>query len=99
MKNQPTVFLVLVLFCSLVVVIPDCFGDDLKPAIEIRADGSIYPDNSPIRRDGDIYTVTEDVKVVGKTAIFIQKSNLVLDGAGHTIKGTGAYSGVVMWLT
>jgi hypothetical protein len=51
--------------------------------ILIRPDGSIYPDDVPIQRNGNVYTFTGDISATMK----IQKSNIVLDGAGYTLSG------------
>jgi hypothetical protein len=51
--------------------------------ILIRPDGSISPDDVPITRNGNIYTFTDNIRATMK----IQKSNIVLDGAGYTLSG------------
>ena len=60
--------------------------------IYIRADGSVDPPSAPIERDGDVYTlkgnITSDTDIY--TLIAIQRSNIVVDGAGYTVQGTGA---------
>jgi parallel beta-helix repeat protein len=52
----------------------------------IRADGSIDPSDVPIHRNGDIYTLTEDIY----GSIVVERDNVVVDGAGYTLQGTGA---------
>jgi parallel beta-helix repeat protein len=51
--------------------------------IYIRPDGSIDPSNAPIRRDGDIYTFTNNIT----DEIVVQRSNVVVDGAYYTLQG------------
>ncbi len=51
--------------------------------ILIRPDGSISPSDVPIERNGDTYTLQADVYGTLK----IQKSNIILDGAGYTLHG------------
>jgi len=51
--------------------------------IHIRADGSIDPVGAPIQRDGDIYTLTGDAD-----GINVNRSNMTLDGNGHTLSHT-----------
>jgi hypothetical protein len=60
----------------------------------IRADGSVSPTSAPIVQNGNIYTFTDNLYA----AIKIQKSNIVLDGAGYTL--SGPYNGTAMdvWL-
>ncbi|RLC80787.1 MAG: hypothetical protein DRI61_04985, partial [Chloroflexi bacterium] len=60
--------------------------------IYIRADGSIDPPTAPIQRDGDIYTFTDNIY----DEIVVEKSNIIIDGAGYTLQGSG--SGTGFWL-
>ncbi|MGF3521812.1 MAG: right-handed parallel beta-helix repeat-containing protein [Candidatus Bathyarchaeia archaeon] len=52
--------------------------------IRINADGSLEPANVPIRRDGDVYTFTGNVDA----SIVVDRDNVVIDGAGYTLRGT-----------
>jgi len=64
------------------------------PNITIRADGTIEPQDVPIQRIGNIYTLTDDI--VNQT-LRIQRDNLVIDGAGHKIQGViNAPEGIVL---
>jgi len=58
--------------------------------IYIRADGSINPSTAPIVRSGDLYTFTNDIS----GSIIVEKDNIVVDGAGHTLQGTGNEIGI-----
>jgi len=51
--------------------------------IFIQPDGAVNPANTPIQRNGDIYTLTGNVY----DPILVQKSNITLDGAGYILKG------------
>jgi len=62
--------------------------------IVIQPDGAFTPQTAPIQRDGDTYTFTGDVY----GTIRIQKSNIVLDGAGHTLIGPYNGSQVNVWV-
>jgi len=53
--------------------------------IYIRADGSIDPLTTPIERDGSLYTFTDDIF----ETIVVQKSNIVVDGDGYKLQGSG----------
>lgn len=57
-----------------------------EPAFIIRTDGSIEPSTAPLRRDDDIYTLTDNI--VGHT-IIVERNNIVLDGGGYSLKGNG----------
>lgn len=54
--------------------------------IYIRADGSVDPATTPIQRNGDYYTFTADIS---EHHIVIQRDNIVVDGAGHSLKHSG----------
>jgi parallel beta-helix repeat protein len=54
--------------------------------IYIRADGSVYPDDGTIIRDGDLYTLTQNI-TSDTNGIVIERNNMTLDGAGHTLQG------------
>ena len=62
--------------------------------IFIRADGSVEGTDK-IQREGDVYTFLEDIVVNGSAieGIVIEKSNIVFDGAGFTLLGTGDEAG------
>jgi nitrous oxidase accessory protein NosD len=50
----------------------------------IQSDGKLNSTTAPIIRDGDNYRFTDDI--VNQT-IVIQRDNIVIDGAGHTLQG------------
>jgi len=54
--------------------------------INIRADGSVDPSTAPIQRNGNLYTFTADIY----DSVVVERSNIVLDGAGYKIQGTRA---------
>jgi parallel beta-helix repeat protein len=55
--------------------------------IYIRADGSVDPPDAPILNAGNLYyTFTADIY---DCDVVVEKDNIVVDGAGYTIKGTG----------
>jgi hypothetical protein len=55
------------------------------PNIVIKSDGTVEPETEFIKRDGNVYTLTNDL--VRNYAIKIQCSNIVFDGAGCVING------------
>jgi parallel beta-helix repeat protein len=63
------------------------FIQEKKSTIYINSDGSIDPPTAPISRDGDIYTLTDDVS----ESVFIHKSGITLDGAGHKIESSATH--------
>jgi hypothetical protein len=59
------------------------------PIIHINADGTITPQTDLISRNGNLYTLNDDMN---GTQISIECSNIVFDGNGHSItikEGTG----------
>lgn len=57
-----------------------------EDTIYIRSDGSIDPPKSSITFNGEIYTFRGDIS----GSIIIERDNVVIDGAGYTLRGTGA---------
>ncbi|MEM2971539.1 MAG: NosD domain-containing protein [Candidatus Bathyarchaeia archaeon] len=51
----------------------------------IKDDGSVYPSTAPIQRDGNLYTFTNNIY----DEIVVWMNNIVIDGAGYTVQGTG----------
>ena len=62
-----------------------------QPAFTIRSDGSVDPPTAPIQRNGEIYTLTDDI--IGYT-IAVERDNAVLDGGGYMLQGNGNSTGV-----
>jgi parallel beta-helix repeat protein len=58
--------------------------------IYIRADGSVDPPTAPIQRDGNIYTFTDNIY----DKIVVERDNVVVDGAGYKVQGTGSGTGI-----
>jgi nitrous oxidase accessory protein NosD len=56
------------------------------PYITIKRDGSVEPETDFIVKTGSTYTLTANL--LYNYAVRIQCSNIIFDGAGHTINGT-----------
>jgi hypothetical protein len=83
--------------CSLLIVtllFASAKAQPQPPTIYIRQDGSIDPPTAPIRRDGDIYTFNEDAFA----RIYVQRSNIIIDGAGYTLRGPYNGTKTDMWI-
>jgi parallel beta-helix repeat protein len=65
--------------------------------IYIRPDGSVNPPTVPIRREEGTYTLTDNVSS-SADGIVVQKDNITLDGAGHSLQGASAtgYTGIFL---
>ena len=59
--------------------------------ITILVDGTVDPATAPILIDGDLYIFTDDIF---DTEIVVQKDDIVIDGAGYTLEGTGSGTGI-----
>ena len=64
------------------------------PTITIQADGSLSPTDVAIHRSGNIYTFTGDIYA----AINVFRSNIVLDGAGYTLRGSFSGNSTDIWV-
>lgn len=64
----------------------------LKPNVTmyIRADGTTDPPTVPIRRDGNVYMFTSDIH----GSIIVERDNIVIEGAGYPVGGTGSETGI-----
>jgi hypothetical protein len=59
------------------------------PAVTIKSDGSIDPPNVPISRMGDsTYVMTGNLTGY---CLVVERSNVIVDGAGYTFEGKGAW--------
>ncbi len=63
------------------------------PRICIQSDGTVSPMSSLIQREGKTYTLTEDLH---NCTLEIQRSGIVLDGAGHIMDGSGIGEGIAI---
>ena len=59
--------------------------------IYIRADGSIDPSDAAISSDNATYTFINDIN----DSLVVERGHIIIDGAGHRLRGTGAFSRVL----
>ncbi len=85
MKKAFLLFVILLLF-STVLVVDSASPVAAESTIYIRPDGSVDPSTAPIQLVGSVYTFTDDIQ----GSIIVEKENVVIDGAGFTLQGTGA---------
>ena len=65
--------------------------------IYIRADGSIDPSTAPILSVGNVtYIFLDNIN----ESIVVERDNIVVDGAGYTLQGTGTHEskGINLWM-
>jgi parallel beta-helix repeat protein len=84
MKESAVITLILISLMTLGVVCVQPIKAEYQGDITINATGSITPSTAPIHQDGDRYVLTDDL--IG-SHITVMRSNMVLDGDGHTIQG------------
>jgi parallel beta-helix repeat protein len=61
--------------------------------IYIRSWGSVEPSTAPILQNGSLYTMTDSI-TSDADGIVIERNNIILDGAGHTVQGSGDGTGI-----
>ncbi|MEM2447135.1 MAG: NosD domain-containing protein [Candidatus Bathyarchaeia archaeon] len=59
--------------------------------IIIRANGTVEPSDAPIKRNGEIYFLIDDIEITSGDGIIIERDNIVLDGNNHYLKGGSGY--------
>ncbi|MBN1785356.1 MAG: right-handed parallel beta-helix repeat-containing protein [Candidatus Bathyarchaeota archaeon] len=86
-ENKATLIRLLILFSAVILIssvwmLPVRATGDMYGTTYIEADGSITPSASPIRRDGNVYTLTGNFN---GSVLRVEKSNIIIDGNGHTL--------------
>jgi len=55
--------------------------------IHIEADGTVDPANAPIRQNGSVYILTDDLMFNDSSGgLIVEKDNIVLNGGGHALE-------------
>jgi len=89
MKESKVAFLVFLCVISLCAVAAQPVKSQDISTVYILSDGSVYSSTNatvPIQQDGNVYTFTDDILVY---SFVIQRSNIIIDGAGFTLAGEG----------
>lgn len=90
MRGQKSVFILLLTLCLTVVSISEIGIVEADETIFIRVDGSIEGIDN-IQRMGNIYKFTGTIV---NQSIVVEKDDIVVDGAGYTLQGTGDGTGI-----
>jgi len=88
MGEQRKALILLLILSFVLVTFPQIEIVKAQAIIYIRADG-IIEGTDKIQRNGDTYTFTGNVSV----GIQVQRSNIVVEGAGYTLQGDGEIHG------
>lgn len=83
-------FVLLLFLCSIMASVSEIKIVNADGTIYIRADGSIDPPTAPIKRAENIYTLTSNIY----GSIVVERDNIVIDGGGYTLQGTGTGNGI-----
>ena len=68
--------------------------ETIRQRVSIQTDGTVSPSSAPIKRDGNTYTLTGNIYA----EISVQKSGIVIDGAGYTLQGTYNGTNEYAWM-
>jgi len=94
MKNIVSAFLVTVILVGTLVMAFDVRPVRASGTIYIRTDGSIDPADAPISTfDNVTYVLTGNI-TSDAGGIVVQRSNIIVDGNGYTLQGTGSGIGI-----
>jgi len=81
------------LFIGMLTLAFDIHPVKASGTIYIRADGSVEPDTAPISSvDNVTYTFTDNIY----DEIVVERDNIVVDGVGYTVQGTGSGNGIYL---
>jgi parallel beta-helix repeat protein len=84
-KTELCTITILILLILSAVSVQFAKSQSTTNLININADGSIYPQTTPILRNGNIYKLTDNIS----GSVAVHKSNIVIDGAGYALNGNG----------
>ena len=94
MKKTALLIFVLVLITVAIFVIWSLLSGKVLQVFTIQPDGSVDPASAPIQRSGNTYTFTSDAYA----RIVVQRRNIVIDGAGHTLHGPFNGTKTGLWI-
>jgi len=80
----------LILLLSLMTYTFNIQSTHASMVIYIRANGNVDPPTAPIQRSSNFYTFTDNIQGL----IIVERDNIVIDGAFHTLQGTGSETGI-----
>lgn len=83
LERSGAVFVLLLVFCSLLVLVPEIGVVKADTTVYIRPNGEVESTDL-IERNGDVYTFTGNIYA----PIVIERNNIIIDGAGYTLEGT-----------
>ena len=94
-KNDPMAIFILISLCTLAAISSVRLVKASGP-IYIRTDGTIDPPEAPIHRNGDLYTLTDNITST-TDGIIVEKGNILIDGNGYTLQGSAVGNGFYLY--
>ena len=82
--------LALILLLSLLTYTLNIQPIHASTVIYIRTNGNVDPPTAPIQRNVNVYTFTDNIQA----SIIVEKDDIIIDGAAHTLQGTGSETGI-----
>jgi parallel beta-helix repeat protein len=96
MKRPFSGFLIIIFLASTVMCALTARTVSATGTIHVRADGSVDPSTAPISTlDNVTYTLTGNI-TANNDGIVIERDNIVVDGAGYVITGSGTGNGTLL---
>ena len=83
-KGFVILFVLILLMTSCTIALEPVKSQSLTGII-INADGSVTPSGVAMQMNGNTYRITADLN----SSITVERGNIVLDGANHTLQGPG----------
>ena len=93
LKSVASILLVIALLTPLMIV-QHAYSQPTLQTVLIRSDGNVDPASASIQRFGDRYVFTDNIRGL----VTIERSDVVLDGAGYTLQGTYDGTGSGGWM-
>ncbi len=98
MKEIRATIILLLILSFILVTFPNVKIVRASDIIRVRDDGSVEG-TEKIQRDVEVYTLTGNIdSSVGSNEafIFVEKNNIIIDGAGYTLQGIGHGTAICM---
>ncbi|MHC3129356.1 MAG: right-handed parallel beta-helix repeat-containing protein [Candidatus Bathyarchaeota archaeon] len=95
MKKSKAIIVLLLILSFTLVSISEIGIVKAEDTIYIRADGTVEGTNM-IQRNGSVYTLTGSIYYVSGGSISVERSNIIIDGNGHTFSSPVALYGIYL---
>jgi len=93
MDSKSILATVLIVTLLIVFLQPEIQEAEAVTTIYILPDGTVSPSDAPIQRFEDLYVLGGNISITSGNGTVILKDNIVLDGAGYTLRSFGSNFG------